>query len=122
VRSRHNSGKEYLDCCVLFPWIHFAFPLVAETCVLQPPIATSGETTSASQVLPKWPIVRACWCTVRVETWVCPCANKWFHCRDHDLFEGMSRWFPSKKEIQKWIEEKERDFIEDQNKNPIIST
>jgi hypothetical protein len=34
----------------------------------------------------------------------------------------MSRWFPSKKEIQKWIEEKERDFAEAQNKNPSIST
>jgi hypothetical protein len=35
-----------------------AFPLVVDICVLQPPIATSGETTSASQVFPKGPVVR----------------------------------------------------------------
>jgi hypothetical protein len=63
---------------VLLFWIHFAFPLVVDTCVLQPPIATSGETASASQVLPKGPVVRACWCIVRVEPWVCPCAKSWF--------------------------------------------
>jgi hypothetical protein len=34
----------------------------------------------------------------------------------------MSRWFPSKTEIQKWIEEQEKDFVEAQNKNPSIST
>jgi hypothetical protein len=34
----------------------------------------------------------------------------------------MSRWFPSKTEIQKWIEEKERDYVEAQNKNANIST
>jgi hypothetical protein len=34
----------------------------------------------------------------------------------------MSRWFPSKTEIQKWIEDQERDFVEDQNKNPKLST
>jgi hypothetical protein len=28
--------------------IPLAFPLVVDTCVLQPPIATSGETASAS--------------------------------------------------------------------------
>jgi hypothetical protein len=67
-----------------FPWIHFAFSLVVDTCVLQPPIATSGETTSASQVLPKGLVVRACWCIVRVEPWVCPCANKCF-----DLMENI---------------------------------
>jgi hypothetical protein len=33
----------------------------------------------------------------------------------------MSRWFPSKTEIQKWIEDQERDFTEAQNKNPNIS-
>jgi hypothetical protein len=60
-------------CCFLDP---LAFPLVVDTCVLQPPIATSGETASAPQVLPKGPVVRACWCIVRVEPWVCPCANK----------------------------------------------
>jgi hypothetical protein len=57
-------------------WNHFAFPLVVDTCVLQPPIATSSETASASQVLLKGPVVRVCWCTVRVEPWVFPCANK----------------------------------------------
>jgi hypothetical protein len=46
-------------------WIHFAFPLVVDTYVLQPPIATSGETASASQVLPKGPVVGVCWCTIR---------------------------------------------------------
>jgi hypothetical protein len=30
----------------------------------------------------------------------------------------MSRWFPSKIEIQKWIEDQENDFAEAQNKNP----
>ena len=34
----------------------------------------------------------------------------------------MSRWFPSKTEIQKWIEDQERDFAEAQNKNPKLST
>jgi hypothetical protein len=34
----------------------------------------------------------------------------------------MSRWFPLKKKIQKWIEEQERDFIEAQSKNPSLST
>jgi hypothetical protein len=87
-----------------------------------PPIATSGETASASQVLLKGPVVRVCWCIVRVEPWVCPCANKWFCCRDQDLLEGISRWFPSKTEIQKWIEEQERHFVKAQNKNPSIST
>jgi hypothetical protein len=34
----------------------------------------------------------------------------------------MSRWFPSKTKIQKWIEEQKRDFAEALNKNPSIST
>jgi hypothetical protein len=34
----------------------------------------------------------------------------------------MSRWFPLKIEIKKWIEEQEKDFAEDQNKNPKLST
>jgi hypothetical protein len=38
------------------------------------------------------------------------------------LFKGMSRWFPSKTEIQKWIEDQEKDFAEAQNKNPNLST
>jgi hypothetical protein len=102
--------------------IPLAFPLVVDTCVLQPPIATLGETASASQILLKGPVVRACWCIVRVEPWVCPCANKWFCCWDQDRLEGMSRWFPLKTGIQKWIEEQEKDFTEAQNKNPNIST
>jgi hypothetical protein len=73
-------------------------------------------------VLPKGPVVRACWCAPGVEPWVCPCANKWFCCQDKILFKGMSRWFPSKTEIQKWIEDQEKDFVEAQNKNPNLST
>jgi hypothetical protein len=34
----------------------------------------------------------------------------------------MSRWFPSKTEIQKWIENQEKDFAKKQNKNPKLST
>jgi hypothetical protein len=34
----------------------------------------------------------------------------------------MSRWFQSKKEIQKWIEDQEKDFAEAQNKNPNLSS
>jgi hypothetical protein len=30
----------------------------------------------------------------------------------------MSRWFPSKTNIQKWIEDQEKEFDETQNKNP----
>jgi hypothetical protein len=33
----------------------------------------------------------------------------------------MPRWFPSKIEIHKWIEEQEKDFVEAQNKNPNLS-
>jgi hypothetical protein len=39
-----------------------------------------------------------------------------------NILEGMSRWFPSKIEIQKWIEDQEKDFVEAQNKNPNLST
>jgi hypothetical protein len=39
-----------------------------------------------------------------------------------NLREGMSRWFPSKTEIQNWIEDQERDFTEAQNKNPKLNT
>jgi hypothetical protein len=39
-----------------------------------------------------------------------------------NLFKGISRWFPSKIDIQKWIEDKEKDFAEAQNKNPKLST
>jgi hypothetical protein len=75
LRSRLKGGKEQIDFCVLFSWIHFSFPLVVDTCVLQPPIATSGETASASQVFSKGLVVRVFWCDVRVEQWVCPCAT-----------------------------------------------
>jgi hypothetical protein len=34
----------------------------------------------------------------------------------------MSRWFASKIEIQKWIDDQEKDFVEAQNKNSNIST
>jgi hypothetical protein len=87
-----------------------------------PPIAASGETASALQVLLKGPVARACWCALGAEPWVCPCANKWFCCRDRNIFKGMSRWFPLKTEIQKWIEDQEKDFVEAQNKNPKLST
>jgi hypothetical protein len=96
--------------------------LVVDIYVLQPPIATSVETASAWQVLSKGLVVRACWCALGVEPWVCPCANKWFYCQDWDLLEGRSRWFLSKTKIQKWIEDQEKDFIEAQNKNPNLST
>jgi hypothetical protein len=79
--------------------IPLSFPLVVDTYVLQPPISTSGETTFASQVLFKGLIVSDCWCAIRVEPWVCPCADKWFCYRDQDLLEGMPRWFPSKTKI-----------------------
>jgi hypothetical protein len=87
-----------------------------------PLITAYGETASASQVLWKGPVVRACWCALGAEPLVFPCANKWFYCRDKNLLEGMSRWFPSKTEIQKWIEDQEKDFVEAQNKNPNLST
>jgi hypothetical protein len=34
----------------------------------------------------------------------------------------MSRQFPSKIEIQKWLEDQEKEFPEAQNKNPNLST
>jgi hypothetical protein len=72
-------------------------------------------------VFPKGTIVRACWCALIADPWVCPCANKWFRCRDQNIHEGMSGWFPSKIEIQRWIKDQERDFAEAQNKNPKLS-
>jgi hypothetical protein len=48
----------------------------------------------------------------RVEPWVCPYANKWFYFWDENLLEGLSRWFPSKIETQKWIYDQEKDFVE----------
>ena len=67
LQNKLKHGKEYLDCCMLLPQIHSIFPLVVDTYVLQPPISTSGETAFGSQVLPKEPVVIACWCDVRVE-------------------------------------------------------
>jgi hypothetical protein len=61
----------------LFLRNHPAFLLVVDTCVLQPPIATLGETSSASQVFSKGPLFSVCCCAIRVEPWVCPCANRW---------------------------------------------
>jgi hypothetical protein len=81
-----------------------------------------GEIASASQVLSKGPVVRSCWCALGVEPWVCPCANKWFYYQDRNHLEGMLRWFSSKIEIQKWIDDQEKDFAEAQNKNPNLST
>jgi hypothetical protein len=72
-------------------------------------------------VFPKGPVGRACWCVVRAEPWVFPCANKWFYFWDQNLLEGMSRSFPSKTEIQKRIEDQEKDFVEAHNNNPNIS-
>jgi hypothetical protein len=43
-----------------------------------------------------------------------------FH--DINLLEGMSRWFPSKIDIQKWIKDQEEDFVESHNKNTNFST
>jgi hypothetical protein len=34
----------------------------------------------------------------------------------------MSRWFPLKTKIQKWIEDQERDFAKAPKKNPKLST
>jgi hypothetical protein len=73
-------------------------------------------------VLSKGPVARSCWCALGFEPWVCPCANKWFRCQDRNICEGISRWFPSKTYIQKWIEDQERDFAKSQNKNPKLST
>jgi hypothetical protein len=41
---------------------------------------------------------------------------------DQNIFKVISRWFPSKKNIQNWIEDQERDFAEAQNKNPKLNT
>jgi hypothetical protein len=99
-----SRSKLISDLCILcfFVLDPLDIPLVVDISVLQPPpIATSGEIASASQVLPKGLVVRACWCALGAEPWVCPCANKWFRCRDENILKGMSRWFTSKTEIQK---------------------
>jgi hypothetical protein len=49
------------------------------------------------------------------------CSKKWFRYQDRDLLEGTSSWFPLKTNIQKWIEEQEKDFMEAQNKNPNLT-
>jgi hypothetical protein len=67
-------------------------------------------------------MVRACWCALGDEPWVFPYSNKWFRCRDQNLLEGMTRWFPSKTKTQKWIEDQEKDFVEAQDKNPNLSS
>jgi hypothetical protein len=96
--------------------------LVVDIYVLQPPIATSGGTSSSLQLFLKGPIVRACWCALGDEPWVCPCANKWFRWSDQNFLEGMPRWFPSKTNIHKWIEDQENVFAKAHNKNPNLST
>jgi hypothetical protein len=66
MRSRFMLGKNiqiFVRCFLGSTCI----PLVVDTYVLQTPIATSGETASTSQVLLKGPVVRACWCIIRVE-------------------------------------------------------
>jgi hypothetical protein len=40
-------------CYVVLVSDPLCIPMVLDICVLQPPIDTSGETTSASQVFPK---------------------------------------------------------------------
>jgi hypothetical protein len=50
--------------------------------------------------------------TMQVYPWVFPCSKKWFFCQERNLLEGMSRWFPSKTKIHKWIEDQEKDFVE----------
>jgi hypothetical protein len=39
-----------------------------------------------------------------------------------NLLDGMTRCFPSKIDIQKWIEDQENDFVEAQKKKPKINT
>jgi hypothetical protein len=62
----------------------------------KPPIATLGETASALQVLPKGPVIRACWCVVRVEPWVCPCANT----SPNDIFLTSTNYFSWKSHME----------------------
>jgi hypothetical protein len=38
-----------------------------------------------------------------------------------NILEGISRWFPSKTKIQKWIEDQKNDFAEAHNKNLNLS-
>jgi hypothetical protein len=80
-----------------------------------------GETASALQVFLKGLVFMAYWCALGDEPWVYPYANKWFYCQDQNLLERMSRWFPSKTYIQKWIEDQEKYFAESHNKNHNLS-
>jgi hypothetical protein len=49
------------------------------------------------------------------------CANKWLRCRDREfVIKGMF-WKMNKKEILEWLERKERDFAQQENKNPRMS-
>jgi hypothetical protein len=54
-----------LLCVVLLDPL--VFPLNVDTYVMQPPIATSGETASSLKVFPKGPVVRDCWFVFRFE-------------------------------------------------------
>lgn len=49
-----------------------------------------------------------------------PQANKWFHYWDQDLSEECvmsNKWFPTKKEIKKWIDQKLHEFVAQENRN-----
>jgi hypothetical protein len=68
-------------CCIVLVLDPLDIPLGCRHIFLErTPVATLGETASASQVLSKGPIVRACWFTLGDEPWVCPYAKKWFRC------------------------------------------
>jgi hypothetical protein len=73
-------------------------------------------------VLPKGPVARACWCALGVNPGSSPVPTNGSLARIGIFFKGMSRWFPSKIDIQKWTEDQEKDFIEAQKKNPKLST
>ena len=111
VKDRSSQFNDRCMLCCCCNKNHLILPWLQTSLSCNPLIAASGETASASQVLPKGPVVRACWCALGAKPWVCPRANKWFCCQDQNLLEGMSRWFPSKIEIQKWIENQEKDFV-----------
>jgi len=53
-----------------------------------------------------------------------PQANKWFHCRDWDLSKECvmwRKWIPTKKEIEKLIDQKLHEFVAQENKNLCLS-
>jgi hypothetical protein len=62
-RSSLISVDAYGVVVVLNP---LDIPLVVDISFCNPLIAASGETASASQVLPKGPVARACWCALGV--------------------------------------------------------